>query len=64
MQKLYTTKTLAERLDVSPQVIESARYEGHLSCVWVREQVRYRESDIQKYQRYLEERRGHLRVVK
>lgn len=49
MQKLYTTETLAELLQVSPRTIRRERKEGRLPFVRVRGQIRYRESDVRAY---------------
>lgn len=49
MQKLYTTETLGELLQVSPRTIRRERKEGRLPFVRVRGQIRYRESDIRAY---------------
>ncbi len=49
MQKLYTTETLAELLQVSPRTIRRERKEGRLPFVRVRGQIRYRESDVRQY---------------
>lgn len=49
MQKLYTTETLAELLQVSPRTIRRERKEGRLPFVRVRGQIRYRESDVRSY---------------
>ena len=49
MQKLYTTETLAELLQVSPRTIRRERKEGRLPFVLVRGQIRYRESDVRAY---------------
>ena len=49
MQKLYTTETLAELLQVSARTIRRERKEGRLPFVRVRGQIRYRESDVRGY---------------
>ena len=49
MQKLYTSETLAELLQVSPRTIRRERKEGRLPFVRVRGQMRYRESDVRSY---------------
>lgn len=49
MEKLYTTDTLAELLQVSPRTIRRERKEGRLPFVRVRGQIRYRESDVRAY---------------
>ena len=49
VQKLYTTETLAELLQVSPRTIRRERKEGRLPFVRVRGQIRYRESDVRSY---------------
>jgi excisionase family DNA binding protein len=49
VQKLYTTETLAELLQVSPRTIRRERKEGRLPFVRVRGQIRYRESDVRAY---------------
>ncbi len=49
MQKLYTTETLGELLQVSPRTIRRERKEGRLPFVRVRGQIRYRESDVRAY---------------
>ena len=49
MQKLYTTETLAELLQVSPRTIRRERKEGRLPYVRVRGQIRYRDSDVRAY---------------
>lgn len=49
MQKLYTTETLAELLQVSPRTIRRERKEGRLPFVRVRGQIRYRENDVRAY---------------
>jgi len=49
VQKLYTTETLAELLQVSPRTIRRERKEGRLPFVRVRGQIRYRESDVRQY---------------
>ena len=49
MQKLYTTETLAELLQVSPRTIRRERKEGRLPFVRVRGQIRYRDSDVRAY---------------
>lgn len=49
MQKLYTTETLAELLQVSPRTIRRERKEGRLPFVRVRGQIRYRETDVRAY---------------
>jgi len=49
VQKLYTTETLAELLQVSPRTIRRERKEGRLPFVRVRGQIRYRDSDVRAY---------------
>ena len=49
MQKLYTTETLAELLQVSPRTIRRERKEDRLPFVRVRGQIRYRDSDVHSY---------------
>lgn len=49
VQKLYTTETLAELLQVSPRTIRRERKEGRLPFVRVRGQIRYRETDVRAY---------------
>lgn len=49
MEKLYTTDTLAELLQVSQRTIRRERKEGRLPFVRVRGQIRYRESDVRAY---------------
>ena len=49
VQKLYTTETLGELLQVSPRTIRRERKEGRLPFVRVRGQIRYRESDVRAY---------------
>ena len=49
VQKLYTTETLAELLQVSQRTIRRERKETRLPFVRVRGQIRYRESDVCSY---------------
>ena len=49
MQKLYTTETLADLLQVSPRTIRRERKEGQLPFVRVRGQIRYRDADVRAY---------------
>ena len=49
MEQLYTTKSLAALLQVSPSTIRREISEGRISWFKVRGQIRFKDSDIQKY---------------
>jgi excisionase family DNA binding protein len=49
MEQLYTTKSLAALLQVSQSTIRREIGEGRISWFKVRGQIRFRESDVQKY---------------
>lgn len=49
MDQLYTTKTLAALLQVSPSTIRREVDEGRIDWFRVRGQIRFKESAVQKY---------------
>jgi excisionase family DNA binding protein len=49
MEQLYTTKSLAALLQVSPSTIRREITEGRISWFKVRGQIRFKDSDVQKY---------------
>jgi len=49
MEQIYTTKTLAELLQVSPSTIRRETEEGRIACFKVGTQIRFREFEVQRY---------------
>lgn len=49
MTGLYTTESLAEYLQVSPHTVRREREAGRLPYVRIRDLIRYRSEDVEKY---------------
>lgn len=49
MTGLYTTESLAEYLQVSPHTVRREREAGRLPYVRIRDLIRYRPDDVEKY---------------
>lgn len=62
MEQLYTVKTLAALLQVSPSTIRREIDEGRINWFKVRGQIRFTESDVDKYlaHRHLKRKRINL----